>query len=190
MNKTLLRWSRLLHVYAAIALLLILGFFAFTGITLNHANWFVGKGHERDINFQLQHFSHQQGLYFSPEQIRQLESQLRVSFTELSIEFDDDVAFLDAQMPGRFVSGEIDLRSGQVQASYTRFGIWALFNDLHKGRHTRPFWTFLLDFFSVLTLIFCVSGLVLVFPNKRHRKTSMYVGVATLGVLVLAVAYS
>ncbi|MDR2212399.1 MAG: PepSY-associated TM helix domain-containing protein, partial [Pseudomonadales bacterium] len=39
-NRTLLQWSRTIHIYLSIALLTSLVFFALTGITLNHATLF------------------------------------------------------------------------------------------------------------------------------------------------------
>ena len=42
-NRNLVNWSRAVHVYLSIALLIILIFFSITGITLNHAESMVGE---------------------------------------------------------------------------------------------------------------------------------------------------
>ena len=188
-NKTLWRWSRLLHIYAAVALLFLLCFFSLTGITLNHPDWFVGEAVEQELEFKLEGFEYQQGLNFNPTQIQQIEQQLNASFKQLKFEHDGDVVFIDAQMPGGFVSGELDLSNGQVLASSTSFGTWAWLNDLHKGRHTNFIWKLLLDFSSVLILLFCISGLILLLPNRRYLKPATYLGIATAAVCGLVIAY-
>lgn len=188
-NKTLWRWSRLLHVYAAVALLLLLSFFAVTGITLNHPDWFSGQTEEHDIEFQLPNFNTNNDLNFKPEQIRIIEQQLNVNFSQLKFERDGDLAFIDAQMPGSFINAELDLNTGQVAASITSFGTWAWLNDLHKGRHTSISWRWLLDISSVLILLFCFSGLVLLLPNRRHLKPAMYLGLLTALICAGVIVY-
>ncbi len=185
-NKTLWRWSRLLHIYAAVALLLLLLFFAFTGITLNHPNWFVGEAQEREIEFQLDAYNAEQGAQFSPNQIGQIEQALGLSFSQLKIEDDGEVLFFDAQMPGGFASGELELESGLITASRSDFGVWAWMNDLHKGRHTGLAWKLLLDVSSVLILLFSLSGLILLLPNRRYLKPAVYLGFLTAAVCTVA----
>lgn len=181
-NKTLWRWSRLLHIYAAVALLFLLLFFAFTGITLNHPDWFIGEAQEQELEFQLVNYEASQGLTFSPAQVTQLENELGVSFGKLKLEDDGDVIFFDAQMPGAFASGELELESGLVSASRSDSGLWAWLNDLHKGRHTGFAWKLLLDISSVLILLFSLSGLVLLLPNKRYLKPAMLLGLVTAAI--------
>ncbi|MBB6523595.1 PepSY-associated TM helix domain-containing protein [Pseudoteredinibacter isoporae] len=189
-NKTLWRWSRLLHIYAAIALLLLLLFFAFTGITLNHPSWFVGEAQEQEIEFQLDAYKAEQGAQFSPNQIGQIEQALGLNFSQLKIEDDGEVLFFDAQMPGGFASGELELESGLVTASRSDFGVWAWMNDLHKGRHTGLAWKLLLDVSSVLILLFSISGLILLLPNRRYLKPAVYLGFLTAAVCTVALVAS
>jgi len=178
-NKTLWRWSRLLHIYAAVALLFLLSFFALTGISLNHPDWFVGAASEHELGFQLENFSPSQGLNFSPEQILQIEQQLEIRFSKLKLEQDGELLFIDSQMPGAFVSGELNLNNGKLLASRTDYGAWAWLNDLHKGRNSGSAWKLLLDVSSVLILLFCLSGLVLLLPNRRYLKPATYLGILT-----------
>ena len=42
-NRNLVNWSRTIHVYLSIALLIVLVFFSITGITLNHAELMVAE---------------------------------------------------------------------------------------------------------------------------------------------------
>ncbi|GAA6153620.1 PepSY-associated TM helix domain-containing protein [Pseudoteredinibacter isoporae] len=185
-NKTLWRWSRLLHIYAAVALLLLLLFFAFTGITLNHPSWFVGEAQEQEIKLQLNAYHANQGVHFSPDQIGQIEQALGLRFSQLSIEDDGDVLFFDAQMPGGFASGELEMESGFITASRSDFGVWAWMNDLHKGRHTGFAWKLLLDVSSVLILLFSISGLILLLPNRRYLKPALYLGCLTAVLCAIA----
>jgi len=188
-NKTLMHWSRKLHNYAAISLLLLLSFFGVTGLTLNNPQWLSNNSYEEDVEISLNHYQRSQPLSFTPSQIQQLENQLDVSFSRIDWESDGDLAFLDSQMPGGFVSGELNLSSGLINASLTHYGIWGWLNDLHKGRHTGLAWKLLLDISSLIILIFCVSGLVLILPSRRHLKPSAMVGLATAIICTAVLAY-
>ena len=48
------KWSRIVHVYTSMFSLLIVLFFAITGVTLNHPNWTFGtKGNRVDTTGSL-----------------------------------------------------------------------------------------------------------------------------------------
>lgn len=188
-NKTLWRWSRLLHTYAAVALLFLLGFFAMTGITLNHPDWFTGHSTERELEFQLPNYSKSSTLNLTPKQIQIIEHKLQANFSQLKFEHDGNLVFMDAQMPGGFITGEIALDNGMVLANITNFGVWAWLNDLHKGRHTGLTWRWLLDISSALIILFSLSGLILLLPNRRHLKPAIYLGALTAGCCALVLIY-
>lgn len=188
-NRTLMRRSRQLHNYAAITLLLLMGFFGVTGLTLNNPQWFINSTFEKDIEFSLNNYQQPQELSFTPAQIQQLEDQLEVTFSHIDWEVDGELAFLDSQMPGGFVSGELDLANGQLNAGLTSYGVWGWLNDLHKGRHTGIVWKWLLDISSLLILIFCLSGLVLILPSRRNLKLSTALGMATAVICGAVLAY-
>ncbi len=189
-NRNLFRWARLVHNYAAIALLLLLVFFSFTGLTLNHPDWLAGDAIEEDHNFILMDFDSDQGVSFTPTQIKQLEAELDVSFSKLSLEQEDDLLFIDVQLPGRFIVGELDVYSGEIMVTDTRYGITAWLNDLHKGRHTGLAWILLLDISALLILVFSLTGLVLLLPSQRYLKPSSLIGLAMVGVTGVALLIS
>ncbi len=45
----------------------------------------------------------------------------------------------------------------------------AYLNDLHKGRNTGTAWSWFIDLFAVASLVFCLTGLVLLQLHARHR---------------------
>jgi len=46
--KTLSAWMRWLHIYSSMLGLLALLFFAVTGVTLNHADWFFSENEQTE----------------------------------------------------------------------------------------------------------------------------------------------
>jgi hypothetical protein len=41
---------------------------------------------------------------------------------------------------------------------------------LHKGRNTGAAWKWFLDLFAIATLVFCLTGLLLLVEHARRRK--------------------
>jgi len=189
-NKKLWRLSRLVHIYAAIALLIFLVFFSVTGITLNHADWFSDQKTESQIEFMLQDYKFSETLQLSPAQARQLRSKWGVSYEALTIEQDGGIAFIDAQKAGGFISAELNLETGLITGSATHYGIWAWANDLHKGRHTGVIWNRLIDITATLILFFCFSGLILLLPNKRYLRSASLIGAISLGAGIIITSQS
>lgn len=77
----------------------------------------------------------------------------------------------------------IDLESGELEYESTDRGWIAYFNDLHKGRHTGVAWSWFIDLFAMVCLVFCISGLWLLQIHARKRPATW--PLAGMGLLVM-----
>lgn len=186
MNRQLLSASRTIHVYMSLALLLVLVFFSVTGITLNNAAALTGEPEvslvtldtlpdlPRDATDQI---------IVSPE-FDAFARPLGIRLEHATLTYEDGFLVVDYQAPGKAVLLEIDQELNAAIIESTDFGVIAVLNDLHKGRHVDVIFSWLIDISGVLVVVFSLAGLVLLFPNKRRlRQVLAYsaAGIALLG---------
>ena len=55
-------------------------------------------------------------------------------------------------------------------------------NDLHKGRHTGKAWSWFIDLFAAVAIIFCLTGLLLLQLNAKRRQATW--PVVSLGLVI------
>lgn len=162
-------------VSAAVTLVGML-LFAITGITLNHAadigsntqvttieTWIPEPALQRlrdlpegevILPADLHDYLREQGVTMAPEQRGQW----------------DGVEFYAAMpKPGADAWLAIDAEFGEFMYERTDRGWVAYFNDLHKGRDSGAVWFWFIDIFAVVCVVFCVTGLILLFRQGPHR---------------------
>jgi hypothetical protein len=77
-----------------------------------------------------------------------------------------------------------------AEAELTSRGWVSYLNDLHKGRNTGPVWSWFLDIFAAGCIVFCITGLILLWMHAHARKTTWwYVGLGLFIPLVLALHF-
>jgi hypothetical protein len=164
--------SRWLHLYLSMISFAVIFFFAATGITLNHAEWF--DGHEQVTHAQgtippaLLHESsdHQPDklgiveLLRSRHKIHGAVSDFRVEDSQISVTL---------KGPGYQADAFIDANSGSYDLTETRNGFVAVINDLHKGRDTGKVWSAVIDISAVLLVLVSITGLVLIWFVYKRR---------------------
>ena len=187
-NKNTLSLSRLIHVYVSMALLTLLLFFSVTGITLNHPEWFSeyqAEIEEAELVIDLKLINNPP---LSLQQITQVvavvEQKLTISLSNAVIESTNDELFFSIKKAGENTAITLDLTSGELFFERTDYGLWALLNDLHKGRNTSVFWGWIIDITSVLCIVFAISGFILAMPQRRFNRTlSLSLGVTIAMIL-------
>ncbi len=187
-NKNTLSLSRLIHVYVSMALLTLLLFFSVTGITLNHPEWFSEHQaviEEADLVIDLKLINNPP---LSLQQITQVvavvEQKLAISLTNTVIESTSDELFFSIKKAGENTAITLDLASGDLFFEHTDYGLWALLNDLHKGRNTSVFWGWIIDITSGLCIVFAISGFILAMPQRRFSRTlSLSLGITIAMIL-------
>jgi hypothetical protein len=175
--KKLFSTSRMLHLYVSAALFSLLIFFCVTGITLNHIDW-LSNGEEFTTSLTLP-------VIHSPlEQLSQLDTvpldQL-LSETlglknakEISIDFELGQVTADYSLPAGYAFATWSIYQGTVEVEYKKGNVFAIMNDLHKGRHTGEYWRWLIDISAVFMLLFSLTGLIILFQQLKRRGTGLW----------------
>ncbi|QEG43821.1 PepSY-associated TM helix domain-containing protein [Roseimaritima ulvae] len=179
-------WLRFLihsHWMSSAVALVGMILFAITGITLNHAGQIetepVVETRSGQLPPQLLQLCHQpRGVESSqdssstplPDEVTAwLSKEFSRSVRKATVERSEDEIYLSMPGPGADAWLAIDLGNGMVEFESTTRGVIAYLNDLHKGRHTGTAWSWFLDVFSVATLVFCVTGLLLLYERAKRR---------------------
>ena len=63
----------------------------------------------------------------------------------------------------------VDAQTGKVEYERTDRGWISYFNDLHKGRHAGPVWSWFIDVFALACVVFSVTGLLLLNMHAAQR---------------------
>jgi hypothetical protein len=148
--------------------------FAITGITLNHAAQIKAKPEIVTLEAEVPSNIIKAITIPSDEKavlpeilIDWLAQAQDISVSNQLAEWSEDEIYLSLPRPGGDAWLSIDLNSGDLTYEVTDRGWISYFNDLHKGRNTGVAWSWFIDVFSVLCIIFCVTGLILL---KRYAK--------------------
>jgi len=167
--------TRWLHIYLSTALFSLLIFFCFTGITLNHSAWFSEQGNPQKINFKLPSSLQAQFLTENELPLNRLKQHIDI-ITSLdkprSIDVDIDVGeiTLDYPIPAGYVFVTVFVDSGIIEVEHKSAGIFTLMNDLHKGRYSGKYWSWVIDISAFIMLLFSITGLIILLQNAKHRK--------------------
>lgn len=188
-NRSLLYWSRTIHIYLSIALLLLLAFFAITGITLNHASELAAEPvvTARTLETLPELPLDEAGMIAdSPELAQFLRREFGLRRDLATLETSPDGVLVDYRAPGRSAFVEIDVFNGRAVFELTDFGVIALLNDLHKARDTDVIWKWLVDASGVLIVVFSLAGFVLLLPSQSRLKRVTLASLLGLGLLAAA----
>lgn len=194
-------------VSSAICLFAML-FFAVTGITLNHAASLSSKAKVQTSSCtlpehllsKLSHENAHDGNSADPGQddavkplprevANWIRSQLAVKVSQQNAEWDANEIYLSLPRPGGDAWLTIDRSTGEVTYEATTQGVVAYLNDLHKGRNTGPQWAWFIDIFSVASVVFCLTGLGLLWVHAKRRPSTWPVVVAGALIPVLIIIF-
>lgn len=176
-------WLRLLiHSHWMSSALSLVGMvlFAITGITLNHASQIetepVIKSATAELSPRLEQVLREEshdGLAPLPKELSVwLGEQFNVATASRDAEWSEDEIFVSMPGPGSDAWIAIDRVGGEVEFESTSRGWIAYFNDLHKARNTGTAWVWFVDVFAVATLIFCITGLLLLYERAGNRRST------------------
>ncbi|MBU2924977.1 PepSY-associated TM helix domain-containing protein [Colwellia sp. 1_MG-2023] len=165
-------------------------FFSWTGITLNHAGDIPANSDITTIETELPESilqawrsldKHQNIL---PNDVREYlagEHNLTIK-GGLQGELSDGEFYLAMPNPGVDAWLSVDIESGELIYERTDRGWISFFNDLHKGRYTNEAWRWFIDIFAVISIVFCLSGLWLLYKQSGFRLSTW--PMVSLGVLL------
>ncbi len=188
------RWH---WISAAICLVGII-LFAVTGITLNHARQIEAKPATTNREATapapvIKALQAAEAAQAPLPDIAQawLNKDLKLDAPKGAvIEWSDGEAYVALPRPGGDGWVTIDTETGAAEAELTSRGWVSYLNDLHKGRNTGPVWSWFLDIFAAGCIVFCITGLILLWMHAHARKTTWwYVGLGLFIPLVLALHF-
>ncbi|WP_316803312.1 PepSY-associated TM helix domain-containing protein [Pedobacter nototheniae] len=190
-KKRLAGLSRWLHIYLSMVSFTILLFFAVSGLTLNHADWFtsgkevvvkdsglvnlkwVNQADTSKINkLQLVEY------FRSKHDVKGILSDFRIDDNECSLTFNG---------PGYVADAFVDRENGKYELSVTRMGVVAVINDLHKGRDSGKAWSWIIDISAVLMTLVSISGIILICFIKKKRLSGFII--AAVGTIICYLIY-
>jgi hypothetical protein len=183
-------WSRWIHIYLSMFSLVSLLFFAVTGLTLNHTEWF------EDMQTTSRMEGSMTGAWVAPgdssnvaklEVVEYLRKAQHISGAVGEFAIDEEQCTISFNGPGYTADVFINRADGNYEVSETKTGIWGIMNDLHKGRDAGQGWSWLIDISAILMIIVSLSGLMMLFFLKKKRMAGLLMIV--LGGLAVGLIY-
>jgi hypothetical protein len=161
-------WSRWLHIYLSMVSFAIVFFFAVTGLTLNHQQWFAKQ--QKTVQYKGQIDRHWlEGNTAKLEIVEFLRSHHKIAGAVKDFRVDDGQVSVSFNGPGYEATAFMDRQTGAYDVTETRMGLAAVLNDLHKGRDTGKAWSWLIDASAVFMTFVSVSGIVLILFLRKRR---------------------
>jgi hypothetical protein len=162
--------SRWLHVYLSMLSFGILFFFAATGLTLNHPDWF-SVDHEMTTRTHgavaVAWVAGDDASVAKLELVEHLRRQERAKGAVAEFRLESAECTVVFKGPGYASEARIDRKTGRYEFNETRFGFVALINDLHKARDTGLGWSRVVDLSAGLMIAVSVTGMALICFLKR-----------------------
>jgi hypothetical protein len=171
-------------------------FFGLTGITLNHPRLFfdgIATSVEAEGRVDLDWVKRGGPASDPGAGVKKLEvvEHLRQSHglrgALASFTTDEDECVVTFKGPGYSADAFIRRADGSYRVTEERQGVFAVLNDLHKGRDTGPVWSAVVDISAALTALASVTGLLLLFYIKRRRALGLLTALA--GAALLGAAF-
>jgi hypothetical protein len=182
----LVRLARWLHIYLSMVSFAILFFFAVTGLTLNHQQWFAGQQHTAQFKGRVEP-AWLKGNVAKLEIVEYMRSHHKISAAVNEFRVDDSQASISFKGPGYEANAFIDRESGAYDVTETKMGLAAVLNDLHKGRDSGKVWGWLIDGSAVLMTFVSASGIVLLLFLHKRRYSGLMAG--AVGALLCLIVY-
>lgn len=183
LRQMTVKTARWLHIYLSMASFALVLFFAVTGLTLNHQEWF-----EHSEKTSLVKGAIPTSFLGKPDELRIIEyirNTNHVTGMVGEVRIDDDQITVAFRGPGYSADATIYRATGKYEIVETRNGFWAVMNDLHKGRDTGTAWKWFIDVFAVLLTLVSITGLALIFFLYKKRTAGLIVACAGLLLCVL-----
>ncbi|MBR7889769.1 PepSY-associated TM helix domain-containing protein [Marinomonas sp. A79] len=182
------RWARWVHIYSAAPVLLLMVFFAGTGLFLNHSNWSLGQTQESDLSLPLptdlmsldwDHESSTTALAV----LHWLDHEHQVRGVDLSFEWESEEKLLLLYLDGPQGSYAVEAYYEEASAEVYRrqLPVLEMLNNLHRGKHVSGLWRWLSDLSALCMVLFCLSGFWLLTINTLKRRHSLsWVGIGSV----------
>ena len=183
--------ARWLHTYLSMLSFAILLFFAVTGLTLNHAEWFEGQRNVARYQGALDAAwmkTPDPNVVAQDKIVAYLRRVHGIKSEVSDFRVDDEQCEVLFKGPGYEADASIDRQTGKYDLTVSRFGLVAVLDDLHKGRDTGGKWSAVIDFSAILMTLVSLTGLTLIFFLNKRRLFGLLI--ALTGALLCYIAYA
>jgi hypothetical protein len=161
--------------------LLLMLFFAITGVFLNHPDWDTTRSHKQKMTVEAPSWlSNAQGWENNYQQhglrlLQWLDAHHDVRATKFSIEWDeyDRLLIMTLDSPAGNTVIETMVDEAEIDIDQRQLSTLAMLNNVHRAKHTTGFWLYLSDASAVAMVLFCLSGFWLVVINRLQRKPAL-----------------
>lgn len=168
--------SRWLHIYLSMVSFAIVFFFAVTGLTLNHTDWFASQQRTAQLkgNVEVKWVkTDAEDKVAKLEIVEQLRRTHNIKAALSEFRIDEAQCAVSFKGPGYSADAFINRESGEYDLTENRLGFVAVLNDLHKGRDTGRAWAWLIDVSAVFMTLVSLTGMALIFFLKRRRVSGL-----------------
>ncbi|MDB4903338.1 MAG: hypothetical protein JWQ63_2619 [Mucilaginibacter sp.] len=182
--------SRWLHIYLSMFSFVIVLFFAATGFTLNHADWFDGKEQVKKFTgrVQLKWVKVKDTAAIAKlEIVELLKHRHHIKGDVSDFIIDDNQCSVSFKGPGYSADAFINRDNGEYKLAETTMGLIAIINDLHKGRDTGKKWSYLIDAAAIFMCLISITGLLMICFMKKKRFSGFLL--MAVGILVCYFVY-
>jgi uncharacterized protein len=180
------RWP---HIYLSMGGLTLVLFFAATGLTLNHPDWFASHQQTEQRHGLADKAMLRTGNADGADKlglVEMLRSREHVHGAVSDFRVDDAQIAISLRAPGYTADAFIDRDTGKYDLTEVRNGFIAVVNDLHKGRDAGKAWSIVIDASAVVLVLVSLTGLILIwFVYKRRTSGFILAAIATIGILAL-----
>jgi len=183
------KWTRRLHSWLSMTSLLVVLFFAVTGITLNHPTWLGASTPQTHTSTGVLPSSAVGDGTADPLAISEyLRANTDVTGQVTAHNETATGGTIDYDGPGTSASVTYTTSTGAYNLQTTSYGLVGVLNDLHKGRHAGTSFRWLIDVSGGLLTLVAATGLILQLYIRRSRRTGLVlVGIGTVAVIALMV---
>lgn len=176
-----LRW---LHIYTSMISLLIVLFFAATGVTLNHPDWLANERIVEAAGTLPPTWKTAKGIDWLV-----VDETLRANNGAHGAVADrrEDAreASLTFRAPGYSADAYIDVSNGSYRLTTSYQGMLGVINDLHRGRDAGGAWAWVIDVAGVFLVFLSLTGLGLLFYLRKVRFSALLTLAAGAALVIL-----
>lgn len=174
------KWVRQTHSWLSMISLLVVLFFALTGITLNHPTWLgASTPHTSTVSGVLPASAVPDGVADPLAISEYLRDERGVTGQVTSHAETATGGSIGYDGPGTSASATYTTADRAFTLTTTSYGLIGVLNDLHKGRHSGTSFSWLIDASGVLLALVAVTGLLLQLYIRRSRRLALIL--ASLG---------
>lgn len=178
------RLMRAFHVYVSMISMLVVAFFAITGLTLNHPTWTLGSTSTTTVTGRVPTGAVHDGTVDFLAISEYARTELGVTGTVKDYAVQGDGGYIDFAGPGSSATVTFSTVDSDLSVTATQSDLLGVMNDIHKGRDTDSSWGWVIDVSAVLLLVVTLTGVGIQVLQRRRRRSALIVAGALSAITV------